>query len=68
MCLLIVYSHIKLSDKHWTAWCNLWPLIFFSCLILIGYGSVVSTVAMLAMGDKYLGDRPDILSKQPGAS
>ena len=42
--------------------------MFFSCLILIGYGSVVSTVAMLAMGDKYLGDRPDILSKQPDAS
>lgn len=59
-----LYSHLKLSEKHWTAWENLWRLMFFSCLIVIGYSSVVSTVVMLAQGEKYLGDRPDILSKQ----
>ena len=59
-----LYSWIKLSDKPWTAWCNLAPLLFFGVLICLGYSSVISTIYMLAMGDKYLGDRPDILSKQ----
>ena len=62
--ICIVYSHVKLSDKHWTAWVNLWPLMFFSVLIVIGYSSVLSTIWMLAHGEKYLGDRSDILSKQ----
>jgi len=59
-----VYSWIKLSNKHWTAWQNLAPLLFFGTLISLGYASVFSTVYMLATGRQYLGDRPDILSKQ----
>ena len=61
---LIVVSHLRLSSKPITAWENLWPTMFFSVLILIGYSSVVSTVVELAQGEKYLGYRPDILSKQ----
>lgn len=57
-------SQLKLTNKPWTACENLFPLIFFSILILIGYGSVVETVIMLIMGKQYFGDRPDILSKQ----
>ena len=59
-----LYAWIKLSDKHWTAKENLFPLIFFGILIAIGYMSVISTVYMLACGDSYIGYRPDIITKQ----
>ena len=61
-----LYSWVKLSDKKWTAWENLAPIMFFGVLISVGYLSVFSTVYMLACGKTYLGDRPDILTKQPG--
>ena len=59
-----LYAWIKLSDKHWTAKENLFPLIFFGILIAIGYLSVISTIYMLSLGKSYIGDRPDILTKQ----
>jgi len=63
--LLAVYSSLKLSDKPLTAASNLAPFIFFGILICLGYASVLSTIYMLATGKQYLGDRPDILAKQP---
>ena len=64
MCSPSVFAWLKLSDKPITALQNLGPLLFFGCFICLGYGSVCSTVYMLVTGKQYLGDRPDILSKQ----
>jgi len=58
-----LFSWVKLSSKPWYDTQNLIPLLFFGTLILLGYSSCVSTVIMLAQGEKYLGYRPDILSK-----
>ena len=61
---MTVFSWLKLSDKPLHALENLAPLLFFGVLIILGYGSVVSTVYMLVMGEPYIGNRPDIISKQ----
>lgn len=56
-----LYAWITLSKERWYAWVNLGPLLYFGFLIAMGYGSVVSTVARMAMGKDYFGDRTDIL-------
>ena len=57
-----LYAWVKLSDKPWHAWDNLAPLLFFVPLITLGYASVGSTVYLIASGNKFIGDRPDIQS------
>lgn len=57
-----LFAWVKLSEKPWHAWDNLAPLLFFVPLICLGYASVGSTVYLIASGEKFIGDRPDIHS------
>ena len=59
-----IYSWVKLSDLSWTHISNLGPILFFTPLILLGYGSVIATLYEIATGIAYIGYRPDILCKQ----
>ena len=61
----LVFALVKLSKKPWYDVSNLGPILFFGTLIMLGYCSVISTFYMLVTGKSYLGDRPDILVKQP---
>jgi amino acid permease len=47
---ILVYCHVKLSDKHWTHVDNLSAILFFGVLIVLGYCSVVDTVYTIATG------------------
>jgi len=56
-----VYSWVKLGGKSVFHPDNLVPVLFFGCLITIGYSSVVLTIYEMATGQKVVGDRADVL-------
>ena len=45
-----IIAYLKLSKEPWYACKNLTPLVFFCCLIFLGYSSCISTIYMIATG------------------
>lgn len=52
-----MYAWVKLSKERWYHYSNLTVIIFFSCMVMVGYVSVITTVIQIVTGQDLLGGR-----------